>query len=403
MASVNGVNFDPAIKQTWPQKRFINEFSSQYAWLAKIPKDPTFLGGAANYTLQYANMAGASATFGNAQANMSGIPMARFTYTRVRDYSLFSVDGETLSTAVTPEAIVDALDQSIKTATDTCKRRTAAALYGAGTGQIGIISTTSSLASQTITLATPDDIVNFYPGQKLNLANPTGPALRTGVVTVASVDRISGTITVSEASWSAGIPAGATSDIILMDGDFQLRVSGLDAWLRPTGSTTPGTLFTVNRNTDPVLLAGNYYDASATTIEDGLIKMAQLVSRYGGRVTDVMMNDADLTNLAYSLGSRVRLDEQESQKWGISKIMIVTASGSFNVYGDPFCPKGRAYCLQLDTWKLRSAGAFPRFLNHAGTDKVQLEVSADAITGRLGGYAQVLCEAPAYNGVVKLA
>lgn len=401
MAAVNNTNFDAAIKQTWPQKRFNNVFETKYALMAKMPKDPTFLGGAANLALRYANSAGASASFGNAQANMSGVPLVRFTYTRVKDYSLFSVDGETLATAVKPDAVVDALDTAIESATDACHRRTAAAIYGSGTGQIGVISAGSSTASATITLSNPDDIVNFWPGQKLN--SVTGTTLNSGTVTVSTLDRTNGTITVSEASWATGIPAAAPGDLIVMDGDYNLRVSGLDAWLRPTGSTTPGTLFTVNRNVDPVLLAGNYYDASSTTMEDGLIKIAQLVSRYGGRVTDFFMNDADMVKLSYSMGTRVRLDDSSSKKWGINAMQIVTAGGSFNVYGDPFCPLNRGYALQMDTWKFRSAGQFPRFLMGPGGDKIQLEVSSDAVQGRLGGYSQVICDAPAWNGVVKFA
>lgn len=402
MSAVNQVNFDAAIKQTWPQKKFESLLKSKHALLAKMPKDPTFYGGAANYTLQYGNLGGASASFGDAEAGMSGIPLVRFTYSRVKDYSTVAVDGETLSTAVKPDAVVDALDTAIKSSFDTCHSRTARAVYGSGNGQIGVILAGSSVATATFTLSDVNDVVNFWPNQRLNAIDPAGPTLRTGFVTVLSVNRISGTVTVSQATLPTGIPAIAAGDLICMAGDFNARVVGLNGWLNPTGTATPGTLFTVDRNTDPVLLAGNYYDARATTIEDGLIKLSQMIGRYGGRVTDTFMNDADLVELAYSLGSRVRLDQEADQNWGIKSAQIVTAGGVFTVHGDAYCPSGYAYALQMDTWKLRSAGMFPRFLNHAGTDKIQLDVSADAVRTRLGGYLQVLCEAPAYNGVLRI-
>lgn len=401
MSSVNLTNFDAAIKQTWPQKRLNNVLESKYPLAAKIAKETNFMGSTANLALQYGNSNGNSATFGNAQANMSGLSLVRFAYTRAKEYGLFSVDGETVATAVKPDAIIDASDTAIKSCMDAVHRRIGVAVYGDGLGTIATVTSGSSMASATITITDVTQMVNFQVGQVLQTA--TAGVLNTGTVTVASLNREGGTITVSEASWNAGIPSAAASDTIHTDGDFNLRIKGLDSWLRPTGSSTPGTLFGVNRNTDVVLLAGQYYDASSTTIEDGLIKISQLVAVYGGTVSDVFMNPADLVKLSYSLGSRVRLDEKAMVKWGFSSMSIVTAAGVFGVHGDPFCPLNRAYALQLDTWKLRSAGAFPRFLNHAGTDKIQLEVSADAITGRVGGYYQMICDAPAWNGVVKLA
>jgi hypothetical protein len=225
---------------------------------------------------------------------------------------------------------------------------------------------------------------------------------------VIAINKSAGTVTVSATSGgSAGTPVGwVNNDFLLVQGDNNLKVKGLQAWLPFTAPTSGDNFFGVDRSVDPVALAGVRYDGSQQTIEEGLQDGLKEVSLYGDGSTDiVIMNPDSMTNLIKSLGSKVvYVDLQANAQIGFKGVMIEGPRGPVKVLADRNCPALFAYALQLDTWELGSVGDAPMILTYDKEGLQMLRVSnADAAELRVGYYAQLHCNAPGYNGVIKLS
>ena len=211
---------------------------------------------------------------------------------------------------------------------------------------------------------------------------------------------------------SAGVVI-ADGDFIFQDGDEPLtatqkkKITGLAGWLPPVAPAPgPGNeFFGVDRSTDPTRLAGIRYDGSAETIEEAMIGAGALLFREGGRPDVIFMNPLSYSELIKSLGSKVVYDVMRSSDIAdvfFEAVRIHLPSGSAMVVADPNCPSGRAYMLQMDTWKLYSLGMAPKILMTDGLRFLR-ENDADAVEVRAGYYAQMGCTAPGWNATIALS
>jgi hypothetical protein len=130
----------------------------------------------------------------------------------------------------------------------------APALFRSGTGTIGQINA-SSISSGSFTLANPTDAIFFARNQVL-MASSTdgGGTTRAGTGYVLSADPATGIVVVSAtaAGGSAGNPSGWTaSDFLFVQGDQNLKIKGLSAWLPFTRPTTGDSFWNVDRSVAP--------------------------------------------------------------------------------------------------------------------------------------------------------
>ena len=83
-------------------------------------------------------------------------------------------------------------------------------------------------------------------------------------------------------------------------------------------------------------------------------------------------------------------------------IEIYYAGGSAKVIGDRNCPKGRAFGVTMNTWKLNSLGNAVRLFEADGL-KMLRSSNSDALDIRAFGYLNLSCTAPGRNIQIKLA
>ena len=325
--------------------------------------------------------------------------------TRVRDYSFASITGETIkATEGAADAFLKYATLEIDGAIQSLTRSLAVSMYGDGSGKIGEVSTTTSTTgTPTITLTKAEEITNFEVGMTLKVAESTGHAVRSDVLTVDEVDRDAGTIKVTVASASTNLAAG---DAIFQSGDYssasdRLKISGLEAWI-PSG--TPANLFGVTRTADRTRLAGVPFDGSSMPIEEALVSAASRLAREGGSPDHCFMDYTQFANLEKALGSKVVYDKVSSDDAdvGFQALSIIGPKGPIRVIADQNCTPNVAYLLQMDTWTLNSLGAAPHILDLDG-NRMLRESSADAYEVRVGFYGNVGCTAPGYNSRVALA
>jgi len=404
-------SFEAALKVHYTDLRVKNLVYRNNPWLAAIPKMEAFGGKMLPLPLQVGVPQGRSATFLDAQTDKTPGIYKDFQLERIRNYGLAAIENEVLEASVgNANAFMQAAASEIDGILRALTQDLAGGLYGNGTGVRG----TSSGASvpspadpanwQVVTLDASTDIVRFEVQMQIVYQAALG-GVTTGPFPITEVNRDLGTITLN--TGGAVIP---DAQLLFQRGDEpgtateRKKITGLEGWLPPTPPGAGDNFFLVDRSTDPTRLAGIRYEGTGETIEEAMIGAGALLFREGGRPDVIFMNPLSYSELIKSLGSKVVYDLMRSSDVAdvfFEAVRIHLPSGSAMVVADPNCPYGRAYMLQMDTWKLYSLGMAPKILMTDGLRFLR-ENNADAVEVRAGYYAQMGCTAPGWNATIAL-
>lgn len=396
-------SFASALKQHYTNDRVENMVYQDNPLLAMIPKYEQFGGKNLPIPIIYGNPQGRSASFANAQANKTSSKLKDFVLTRAKDYSLASIDNETLEASKgNANAFLEAATVEIDGAIHSAARSLAIAMYRSGSGSIGSVAN-SSFATPTLQLNDIESVTNFEVGMTLVVSSTDGGgSVRSGTLTVVGVDRDAGTVTMS-GNLSAGISAIAQNDFIFVQGDYDAKIKGLLAWLPSTAPTSGDNFFSVDRSSDASRLAGVRFDGSSMPIEEALISAASRLAREGGKPDYCFMSYSKYADLEKALGSKIQyIDMKVNAEIAFRGIQINGPRGPIKVVPDQNCPSDRAFMLQLDTWKLYSLGKAPKILDTDGL-KMLRDNNADSVEIRVGYYAQLGCRGPGFNCNLKLS
>ena len=396
--SLNMESFSNALKVVYSKEAIANLVNQKNPFLAMVAKDTKSKGKSFQFDVTYSLGGGRSADFATAKANQSSDSLIAFTVTRVKDYAMATIDNETLMSSQGDEAaLVEAGKYAIDKALQHLTMSLAKSLYGSGSGTIGKIA---SFTGAVITLSNRADSKNFFKGLvlKTSTADGTG-SVKAGKLTVAAVDRKLGKITCT-ADINAGIATVANNDFISVEGDYGKKAKGLAAWL-PTTAPSPGeNFFGVDRSVD-TRLSGVVYDGQSDAINDALYEGASRIADEGGMVDTCLVSFSKYAELQKALQGKVQYLDHKVGEIGFEAIVIAGPNSKIKVIPDQNCPEDKAYLLQLDTWTLKSVGDAPMIVDLDG-NKMLREPDADALRINCAYYAQLVCSAPGWNGVVIL-
>lgn len=391
--ALNMTTFAAALKQHYTQEKIENMVYKDNPFLAMISKYEDFGGENLKLPIKYGIPQGRSATFADAQANKTNTQLKAFLLTRVSDYSLASIQNETIEASKgNANAFMEAATVEIDGAIESATRSLAISLFGDGSGQIGVVGSlaTTTASNDTITLATVDDITNFEVGMQLNFGTATTNK------EISTINRDTGVILVNAAS------GASTTEAIYIDGDKDAKLTGLGGWLPSSAPSASESFFGVDRSADATRLGGIRFDGSSLPLEEALIGAAARVAREGGKPDVCFMNYSNFADLEKALGSKVSyVDVKVNPEIGFRGVLIHGPRGPIKVVPDQNCPKDVAFMLQMDVWKLYSLGKAPKILDSDGL-KFLRDSSADSVEVRVGYYAQLGCRGPGYNVRVAL-
>ena len=394
--ALNMTTFAAALKQHYTDEKIENMVYKDNPLLAMLSKYEDFGGDNLKLPVKYGIPQGRSATFSDAVANKTNSQLKAFLLTRVANYSIASIANETIEASKgNANAFIEAATFEIDGAIESATRSLAIGLFRDGGGAIGQVDTT--VAGVTLTLVTAQNITNFEVGMQVDFYSAsTGGTIRAGgPLTIDSVNRDAGSMVFATSMTNiSGITA---TDSIVPEGDYDLMVKGLDAWLPSTAPTSGDSFFGVDRSADSTRLAGIRFDASSLPLEEGLIGAAARVAREGGKPDTCFVNYSNFADLEKALGSKVSyVDVKINPEIGFRGILIHGPRGPIKVIPDQNCPNNVAYMVQMDVWKLYSLGKAPKILDSDGL-KFLRESTADAVEARIGYYAQLGCRAPGWN------
>mgnify|MGYP000017616038 CR=1 FL=1 len=400
--SLDLTTFQPVLKQHYTADRVENMVYRDNPLLAMLTKYEQFGGENLKLPIKFGIPQGRSATFSTAQTNKTNSQYKAFLLTRSKDYSLASIDNETIAASKgNSNAFLEAATTEIDGAIESCTRAMAIDLYGNGSGSRG--QSSASTTDTTITLSSLEDITNFEVGMEIVFSTAEGGgAVKPGNVTVIGVDRDLGTVETDALTAIDGGAGVAADDFIFQQGDYDLKIKGLRAWLPETAPTSGDNFFGVDRSSDATRLAGIRFDGSALPIEEALVDAAARVAREGGRPDYCFMSYSKFAELEKALGAKVQyVDKHINPEIGFRGIKIHGPRGPITVIPDQNCPQDRAFMLSMDYWKLYSLGKAPQILDSDGLRMLR-ESNADAVEVRVGYYAQLGCRAPGFNATVAL-
>jgi len=232
----------------------------------------------------YARPQGRSATFATAQANATSSSLGEFLLTRVKNYAVVTVDGETIEASKGNEyAFLEALttetDLGLKTLGDTLSRQ----LYRSQGGAIGVVGATPA-DTAVLDLATDADSLNFEVGMEIVFSDSTSTgSLRDSAeaLEVTSVSRMATTNQIGVSPNLTTISGVAAGDFVIPEGDLitpgtYLVMAGLADWV-PSSAPSSTSFFGQDRTKDTTRLGGQRvaYDSS---IKQTIIEAAATVA-----------------------------------------------------------------------------------------------------------------------------
>lgn len=398
-------SMNAALKELYDGQVVENLVYADNPALAMIKKNTDFGGKYKPIPIITGVSQGRSSTFSNAQGNQSAVQIQSFLLTRASDYSIATIDNQTMLASRTDKmAFLEGAKLVIDGAIRSITLSIASAMFRSGTGSIGQVS---SISTGVITLVNLQDVVQFEVNQVLQ-ANATdgGATPRSALGYVISVNRSAGTLTVSASSGgAAGTPASwAANDFLLVQGDNNVKPKGLAGWLPFTAPTTGDNFFGVDRSVDSWRLGGGRYDGSAQSIEEALIDSSSLLAREGGKPGKFITNFNSYSALEKSLGSKIQyVDAKGPANIAFRGILVNGANSQIEVFPDRSCQAVTGYLMQMDSWALESLGDAPQILRYGDGLEMLRVANADAGEVRVGAYYQVRTNAPGWNANVKLS
>jgi len=392
--------FDAALKQHYTDDRVENMVYQDNPMVAMISKMEDFGGRNLPIPLIYGNPQGRSASFSQAQSRgaATSSKLDDFLLTRVKDYSIATIDNETLlASEGNVNAFLEAATVEIDGAINSLTRSIATKIYRNGWGSIG---TMGSHSGNIITLGNAEDVVNFELQMVLVAAasdssgNLRGSSPGDSCI-VTAIDRTAGTVTVDS------LPGTFTDgDYLIIKGDREYTAStrqviaGLEAWL-PASAPSSSSFFGVDRSVDVTRLGGLRLDASAKPIEEALIEGAALVGREGRKLTHYFMSFSKYADLEKALGSKVQyIDMKVNPEIAFRGIQVNGPKGYINIVPDQNCPSNRVFGLELPLFKMYSLGKAVRVIDTDGLQMLR-QASSDGVECRYGMYGNLGCRGPA--------
>ncbi len=398
--------FDFAMKEYYTDQQVNNLIYEDNPLLAYLRKDEDFVGDQMPEPIVIGAPQGLGGVYSTAQANQSSVVGKKFNITVGNYYGFVSIGNKVLkASSRDPGAFIKNKLTEIDTMLQQFANQVSVYVWGNGGNALG---RRSSLATNTITLTTAEDVVHFEPNMVLEVSSGDGSStsdtLRTGTFKVTAVDRLAGTVTVDDATTVSGF---VDNDYLFREGDFiggtgREIIQGVQAWV--PSSVTSTAFFGVDRTADSARLGGVAVPAASATgnLEEKLQKMATFQQeRVGGKgVKEIWLHPKKWQLLSISLQNKgYRTFEKKIANFGYETLRMAAGGRFVDVMADRNCPPAIAWGLCPESWKLWSIDKVPHFQTTDGL-KMLRAASSDSVEARVAAYPQLVCNAPGWNARV---
>ncbi len=358
MASLSPTDIGGVLKKSWagdPKRPALFERFPLLNFLSKVGNSG---GEAHEMSVVYAASTRVGTTPSSIYGNTQKAPAAKFSLGPKKLYGYSSIEGLAMVQAgVGMEkkqlaSFINIVHSENITVAKTMTKLIALYLARGGTGTLGTIDATTTLASVNLILAKRSDQYNFEEGMVLQLAATDGGAPRAGTIEVSRVPG-DGTLVLT-GNITAGVGAAALGDFIVNKGDGQTATfPGLKSWC--PFAVAKGSFASVNMDLSPRKLAGFFVDASAEglTIDAGISALLSRFKANEGLATHGFLNPLDWEALAQSGSTAVVVDQGGKREFGFRSLEFVFDGSNIRFYEDSTIVMGEAWIIDMQAWELR--------------------------------------------------
>src|SRR6185295_18080160 len=335
---------------------------------------------------------GRSADFLKAQANQADASNLEFLVYPGVDYSIATVKNTDIELSSSDRGAVVKL---LTDRSETCQRNLGDALerdlFGSGYGTLGQILNPGGITGSTITLTTIQQATNFYPNQRVVLAQTeAGAALRNAGATllVLSVDMDSKVVT-----FTTGVVATNAAAV---------KITGLAGWIPSTAPSAAENFFSRDRSVAPTLLAGWRVDGTKLKLTEAINRAVTRIGTLSGSRPDVVfLSPSNMERFMNLLDAKAIFSNVQGKgiTLGFEGIRWNSAKGMLTVMQSPFCPNDKVFVLTSSSLTLYSPGN--KIMKQANKNGKFVDVyNADASEIRQRTLGFNTCDAPGYNSSV---
>ncbi len=410
--SVDVTAWNDALYVTYDNDKLYNLCDLQNPTLSTIPKDEKFGGRSTSVGVIYQIGGGGSASLSTTITNTQASSPEEFSsITRKKMYEVAILDNEAIEASASDKdsfaKVIDEIDRKMMAAAMRVESR----LHRGKGGWIGRIAAGTDITNaDVITLDDVADAFNFYVGQKLCFASTDGTSgsLRDSgdTLTVESVNRTAGTVTIT--TDLDEIASIADTDYIFTQGDFGACIDSFYDWVPFDRSILGTAYYGVTRSLDPDRLAGLYYDGTGEPYHEILTQVVGLLGTHvggGGHEFVARCHPSFVTELVMSAQGKFQIDpvtmpSTRNPDLGLKTIAVTNGANRVVLAPTWASRTDRMQVQMANTWKLKSSGSFPKFLNRTGP--LHMMENEDSYQSRVGGYGTAICKAPGWNCTVKL-
>lgn len=385
------------LKRRYDDGRFPKTQIQDFPQIEAMPKDENWDGDDFATAFQLEDPQGVGASFSAAQGSITSATYGRFLPQRVEYFGLCRVRGHALRAAAKSSgAFVNVWTNAMQGAERAMLKMLEIYSFGNGSGSLGA----ATFSTTTATLSTTSQIVNFdigarYTGQSDGTLTAT---LRTGSNTATAIDHGAGTITGASA-WTTAIAGLTNSDHLVRYGDTAVSnvaavPIGLSSWV--VGGSSPGTLWSYNRNTAPLRTAGQNYNSTGVAMNDAVNEAEALVAgqsyKFGRRI---MTHPRDLADWKKTLDGKVIYQKSGTgtATVGFGDVQYDGISGPVGVKTSPFCQRNTFYCGMWENYRFASLGPAPQLARDDGQEVLRV-ANDDAVEARYRVFGNFLLKNP---------
>lgn len=415
-------------RELWPQNDIYDEVLDSSPAFGTITKDPSFGELFRHIAVGTGMPQGVGTRFEIAKGNQSPSRAEQFKMAEKTLYVVISLDGITIRKSKVKGhegMIVEPYTRESRLAIQQWKNEQSTYFFGNGGGSLGKGDGAWTITGNTVKLANINDIRHFQEKMYLNFASSDGTesplgAARNGRVRIQKIyyhGPLKGTMVMDEANIQAVVSGVANTDFIFRDGIYGDVIPGYQAWLPRadpgqndpvTGIAIPGTFLGVDRTNNPSALAGIRYDGTKETIFNAIYGAATAVVDSRGNPDKCVISTNDYNKMRIEMSGAGTLTRTIAPAASIGKyrpglsyqaFTIDGPSGPIDILPDPWCPTGRGYMLQSETWTYLCVGELVQLTG----DPLRTVEGADAGESRFVGDGTPYCEAPLYNATIQFA
>lgn len=273
------------------------------------------------------------------------------------------------------------------------------AFWGDGAGNIGRINAVTGAAPATsFTLLEPKDAIKFHLNQRLQFnATRTGTAggIRATVFKVTGINRVSGSITVSQVSGAVDPQA---NDYIYTEGSYDSFPLGVGAFIPATDpgvSGVPTTLLGMTRTDDPVMKSG-WRASWQGSIEETAKYLVSLMGQYFDRENTAMwISRGNWLRLEQELTAQGRkvIDARATQVFGSPALLLLTPEGDIPVVADSYMVQDAFYLLDMSSVEVHHLDNLIHVVDDDGMSLVR-QTADDGVEIRFRSWSENIIQRP---------